>query len=100
LSDTLFIKKEDIIPDKYGNTLLSIAIEKGKLDKIREIYYPQNIYTDTELLKRIAIDMMNPIIQKQYDLSKDVYSRIYSEAKYQLDLLGEDTTEIIDIFIP
>lgn len=42
---------------------------------------------------------MNPTIQKQYDLSKDIYSKIYSEAKYQLDLLGEDIIEVIDAFI-
>lgn len=43
--------------------------------------------------------MMNHDIQRQYNLSKDVISRIYSEAKYQLDLLGEDITEVINAFI-
>jgi len=91
------VKKDYLIPDKYGNTPLSIAIEEGNIEKIRQIYNSQEPYT--ELLKRIAIDIMQPNIQRQYNLSKDVISRIYSEAKYQLDLLGEDTTEVIDAFI-
>ena len=94
------IKKDDLLPDKYGNTPLSLSIEEGNIEKIRQIYNtPHKTYTDTELLKKIAIDMMNHDIQRQYNLSKDVISRIYSEAKYQLDLLGEDTTEVIDAFI-
>lgn len=95
----LSIKKDDLIADKYGNTPLSLAIEKGNIEIIRQIYDTQKTYTHIELLKKIAIDIMNPTIQKQYDLSKDIYSKIYSEAKYQLDLLGEDITEVIDAFI-
>ena len=91
------VKKDDLIPDKYGNIPLSIAIEEGNIEKIRQIYNSQEPYT--ELLKRIAIDIMQPTIQKQYNLSKDVFSRIYLEAKYQLDLLDEDTSEVIDAFI-
>ena len=94
----MFINKNDLIPDKYGNTNLSLAIEEANIEKIRQICNSQETYT--ELLKRISIDIMQPTIQKQYELSKDVFSRIYSEAKYQLDLLGEDTTEVIDAFIP
>lgn len=94
----LSIKKDDLIADKYGNAPLSLAIEKGNIEKIRQIYDTQT-YTNLELLKKIAIDIMNPTIQKQYDLSKDIYLKIYSEAKYQLDLLGEDITEVIDAFI-
>ena len=90
-------KKEDVMPDKYGNTPLSISIEEGSIEKIRQIYNQQKTYTES--LKRIAIDIMDPIIQKVYGLSRDVFFRIYSETKYQLDLVGEDTTEVINAFI-
>ena len=93
------INKDDLIPDKYGNTLLSLSIEEGNIEKIRQIYNTKETFSHTELLKKIAIDIMDPTIQRHYNLSKDVISRIYSEAKYQLDLLGEDTTEVIDAFI-
>lgn len=93
------INKDNLIPDKYGNTLLSLSIEEGNIEKIRQIYNTKETFSHTELLKKIAIDIMDPTIQKVYDLSRDVFSRIYSEAKYQLDLLGEDTTEVIDAFI-
>ena len=93
------INKNYLIPDKYGNTSLSLAIEEGNIQKVRQMYSPPN-YTDSdiELLKRIAIDMMNHNIQEQYGLSWDIFSRIYSEAKYQLDLQGEDTTDVIDVY--
>lgn len=42
------IKKDDLLPDKYGNTPLSLSIEEGNIEKIRQIYNtPHKTYTDT-----------------------------------------------------
>jgi len=93
------INKEALVADKYGNTPLSLAIEEGNIEQVRELYKIQKEELgDTELLKKIAIDMMNSSIQEHYNLTQDIFSRVYSEAKYQLDLLGEDTTEVIDAY--
>lgn len=91
------INKKHLIADKYGNTPLSLAIEEGNIEKIREMCEMKNKYSDAELLKKIAIDILS-YSNKEYGLHQDIFSRIYSEAKYQLDLLGEDITEVINAY--
>ena len=91
------MNKEHLVTDKYGNTPLSLAIEAGDMEKVRQMY-SAHTGGDADLLKRIAVDSMNPSIQEH--LSWDARSRIYSEAKYRLDLLGEDTTDVIDAYRP
>jgi len=92
------IDKAALIGDKYGNSPLSLAIEEGNILQVRDMYKVTEELTNADLLKKIALDMMNTNVQEHYSLTQDVFSRVYSEAKYQLDLLGEDTTEVIDAY--
>lgn len=92
------IKPEVLKTDNYGNSLLSVAIEEGNMDEIKKMYIADNNISDAELLKKIAIDIMDPDVQAEYNVSDDTASVIYSEAKYQLKLMGEDISEIIDVY--
>lgn len=92
------INEEALNGDKYGNTPLSIAMEEGNIEKVRQMYSVEKSLSDADLLRAIAIDVTHNEVRENYNISKDVALTIYSEAKYQLDLMGEDTSEVVDAY--
>jgi len=92
------IDKEALIGDKYGNSALSLAIEEGDIEQVRKIFVVKKDLSDADLLRTIAVDMMDKNIQKEYGLSQDIVSVVYSEAKYQLKVMGEDIDSVIDAY--
>ena len=92
------IHEEALNGDKYGNTSLSLAIEEGNLEKVREIYVVDKSLSDADLLREIAIDITSHDMQETYNINEGVALRIYSEARDQLNLMGEDTSTIVDAY--
>ena len=92
------IKEEALKGDKYGNTPLSIAMEEGNIEQVRQMYSVERSLSGADLLRVIAIDVTDNKVRENYNISKDVALTIYSEAKYQLDLMGEDTSEVVDAY--
>ena len=96
--ELLTINEEALKGDKYGNTPLSLAIEEGNIEKVREIYVIGKSLSDADLLRAIAIDVTSHDIQETYNINEGVALRIYSEARDQLNLMGEDTSTIVDAY--
>jgi len=98
ICNDLTIIKKDISSDMYSNSPLSLAIDEYEMDKLREMCnnIKEEDFNDAELLQKIALAMTNKEIQNAINL--EVASTIYSEAKFQLNLMGVDTTEIIDAY--
>ena len=94
----IHIDIKSLVGDKYGNSALSLAIEEGNIEQIRKIFVIKKDLSDADLLRTIAVDMMDRNIQKEYGLSRDVVSAVYSEAKYQLKVMGEDIDSVIDAY--
>ena len=88
--------KTTLHEDKYHNTDLSLAIEVGNFTKIRDLYNINTQISDAEILKQIALKAHNDELASQFDVSHDGELRIYYEAKDQLNLMGEDISELID----
>jgi len=84
--------------DEYGHTPLSTAIEEGNIEQVRKMYSVEKSLSDADLLRAIAVDMMDSDVQAKYDLSRDIISTVYSEAKYQLKVMGEDIDAVIDAY--
>jgi aromatic ring-opening dioxygenase LigB subunit len=62
------------------------------------MYSVEESLSDADLLRAIAIDVTHNEVRENYNISKDVALTIYSEAKYQLNLMGEDTSEVVDAY--
>lgn len=92
------IKESALKGDKWGNSELSYAIENDEIDRIKEIYNVSNEINKSSLFKMIALDMTDKAVQDQYHIELNVASTIYSEAKYQLDLMGEETIELVEAY--
>jgi|APGre2960657423_1045063.scaffolds.fasta_scaffold14024_2 hypothetical protein len=90
--------KQYFIGDKYNNSPLSRAIEEGKISQVREMYPIKESLSDAKLLQKIAIDITHDTAQENYHISKDVALRIFSEVEHQLNLMGEDTTEVVEAY--
>lgn len=97
-SELPVIKEEALVADEYGHTPLSTAIEEGNIRQVREMYGAEETLNDADLLRTIAVAMMNSNVQEEYNLSRDIFSTVYSEAKYQLKLMGEDINAVIDAY--
>lgn len=92
------IKEGSLKGDKYGNTPLSLAIEEGNIEQVKQMFFVESILSNAELLKIIALDMTTKEVQDEYNILQEVASTIYAEAKYQLDLMGEETIEIVNAY--
>lgn len=92
------IKESALEADEYGHTPLSTAIEEGNIGQVRDMYSVTKNLNDADLLRTIAIDMMDKTVQQEYELTRDIVSTIYSEAKYQLKVMGEDIDMVIDAY--
>jgi hypothetical protein len=90
--------KQYFIGDKYNNSKLSLAIEEGRIDQVKEMYPIKTSLSDAEFLQKIAIDVTYNKVQETYNISKDVALRIFSEVEQQLNLMGEDTTEVVEAY--
>lgn len=93
------IDKEALKGDKWGHCKLSYAIEDGDIKLIEQMYQLQEKLSDADLLKRIAIDLMNKSIQSHYEIDEKVVSEIYSGIEYQLRLIGEDISDVMDVHL-
>jgi hypothetical protein len=96
--DKLPINKKHLIADEYDNTPLSLAIEEGNVEKVRQMYSIEKPLSDADLLRAIAIDITHNEVRESYNISKDIALTIYSEVKHQLNLMGEDTSEVVDAY--
>lgn len=92
------IDEEALKGDEWGNCDLSIAIEDGNIKKVREIYKTADSLNDADLLRSIAIDVTQSEVREFFQMSRDTALTIYSEAKYQLNLMGEDTSEVVESY--
>jgi hypothetical protein len=92
------IDKEALKGDEWGNCDLSNAIEDGNIKKVREIYKTTEDLNDADLLRSIAIDVTHSEVREFFKMSRDTALTIYSEAKYQLNLMGEDTSEVVESY--
>lgn len=96
--EVIEVKEGALKADKYGNTPLSLAIEDGNISVAREMYPLDKGLSVAEFFKRIALDMTSPELQNEYKITPNVALNIYSESKYQLNLMGEDTSEIVEAY--
>src|SRR5574343_378971 len=92
------IKESALEADEYGHTPLSTAIEEGNIEQVRTMYSITKTLTDADLLRTVAIDMMDKDVQNLYYIDEDVVFEICSGVEYQLRLMGESTEDIISIY--
>lgn len=92
----LNIKEESLQGDKWGNCELSKTIEKGDICKVKNLCVPSTELNDIDILRKLAFDMMNNTISLGF--STPVRESVYSEAKHQLELMGEDVSDLIEAY--
>lgn len=92
----LNISKDALNGDKWGNCKLSEAIEKGDINEVRNLCSPLTELNDTDMLRILAFDMMNNNLSLALNIS--VRESVYSEAKHQLELMGEDVSDVIEAY--
>lgn len=95
--DTKNFQKQYFTADKYSNSAVSLAIEEGDIAKLKEIYPFTELeknFDTANLYRTVAEDMTI----KQNNIDEVAAKRIYAEALHQLTLLGEDISDIVDLY--
>lgn len=91
------MSKKNLHEDKYHNTDLSYAIEEGKFEQIKTLLDIQGDISYPDLLKLVGMRAHKNELEKDFIVSKEAQQRIFYEAKDQLDLLGEDSSDLSDL---
>lgn len=90
--------KEKFKPiDKWNNSEISNLLEQEKFNELKKLLNLQIDYNSTNLLKQLASNMTYPNFLDQYGITENVSLRIFSEARDQLNLLGENITDSLDV---
>lgn len=90
--------KEKFKPiDEWNNSTISNLLEQEKFNELKNLLNLQSDYNSTNLLKQLASNMTDPNFLDQYGITANVSLRIFSEARDQLNLLGENITDSIDV---
>jgi hypothetical protein len=83
--------------DKYGNCQLSLAMEEKKFQGIKDAFNLKNL-SDTEMLKEFAFKMCNETYRDELNITHEVAVSVFGEVNHQLELIGENTTDIIEAY--
>lgn len=85
--------------DQYGDTPLSETIEDGDIEEVKKLIMAKDLpMTDAELLTNIGIAVTNAEIRDKLGIDKKTASNIFNGSLYQLTLLGEDISELMDAY--
>ena len=85
--------------DQYGDTPLSETIEDGNIEKVKELIGAKDSpLTDAELLTNIGIAVTDEKIREKLGIDKKTAANIFDGSLYQLTLLGEDISELMDSY--
>ena len=87
---------------QYHNTDLSRIIERGDIEKIKELLnsFPvfNNSVDDIKLLKDVAILAKQDKLVDHFELSKEAELKVYYDIKDQLDLMGADISDLVESY--
>jgi hypothetical protein len=90
--------KEKFKPiDKWNNSEISNLLEQEKFNELKELLDLHTDYNNTNLLKQLASNMTDASFLDQYGITENVSLRIFSEARDQLNLIGENITDSLDV---
>ncbi|MBN8512267.1 MAG: hypothetical protein J0L79_04470 [Rickettsiales bacterium] len=85
--------------DRYGDTPLSETLEDGDIEEVKKLIMAKDSpLTDAELLTNIGIAVTDAEIRDKLGIDKKTASNIFNGSLYQLTLLGEDISELMDSY--
>lgn len=89
--------KEKLKPlDKWNNSDVSFLLEEEKFSELKELFNLPKEYNNVTLLKQLALQMIDPVFLKECEVLPSISLRIFSEARDQLNLIGENITDEFD----
>lgn len=83
--------------DKYGKCGLSIDLQTKNFNEIKEAFNCKNL-SDSEILKKFAFSMCSKEYITTNNIDQNVVTTIFGEARDQLELMGEDITDILESY--
>ena len=83
--------------DKHGTSKLLIDLVEKDFDDINNHLGFKGL-SNTKVLHTLAINMCDVNYKSLYNIEDNVALNIYGEAKIQLEVMGEDVTEIIESY--
>lgn len=85
--------------NQYGDTPLSETLEDGDIEEVKKLIMAKDSpLTDAELLTNIGIAVTDAEIRDKLGIDKKTASNIFNGSLYQLTLLGEDISELMDSY--
>jgi len=83
--------------DKYGNCGLSIDLQTKNFNEIKEAFNLKSL-SDSEMLKKFAFSMCSKDYITTNSIDQNVATTVFGEARDQLELMGEDITDILQSY--
>lgn len=98
-SNTEMIEKTPVSfsGDQWDECELSQIIREKNFEKLKVIYHAED-KSDAEILKHVAFKVCETEYRKQNDITIQVASSVFGEARDQLELMGEDITSITNAY--
>lgn len=91
------MSKKNIHEDKYHNTDLSIAVENNDIKILKSLLEFDDQLNAVEILKSLAIQAYKDELLEKFEITRDAELKIYYEVKDQLDLIGQDISQLLEV---